>query len=57
MIDCQQNTQHLASLGALEITREDFATQLAQTVGTAAPVWRFEPLYWNEILTAKLPKT
>ena len=57
MIDCQQNTQHLASLGALEITREDFAAHLAKTVGKAAPVWRFEPLYWTEILTAKPPKT
>ena len=57
MIDCQQNTQHLASLGAFEITREDFAAHLAQTVGKAAPMWRFEPLYWTEILTAKLQKT
>ena len=57
MIDCQQNTQHLASLGAFEIPREDFATHVVQTVGNAAPVWRFDPLYWNEILTAKLPET
>ena len=53
MIDCQQNTQHLASLGALEITREDFVAFLTETVGKAAPVWRFEPLYWSEILAGK----
>ena len=57
MIDCQQNTQHLASLGAFEITREEFAVHLAETIDNAAPIWRFEPLYWNEILIAKLPKT
>lgn len=50
MIDCQQNTGHLASLGAFEISRVDFSAHLRQTVDGAAPVWRFEPLYWNEIL-------
>ena len=57
MIDCQQNTQHLTSLGALEMTREDFSLHLVKTVGKAAPVWRFEPLYWTEILTAKTPQS
>ena len=57
MIDCQQNTQHLASLGALEMSRADFAVHLAKTIGKATPVWRFEPLYWSEILTAKTPQS
>ncbi len=53
MIDCQQNTQHLASLGAVEISREDFAAHLEKTVSLAAPYWHFKPLYLNEILAAK----
>ena len=53
MIDCQQNTQHLASLGAVEISREDFVAHLDNTVGLAAPTWHFNPLYFNEILAAR----
>ena len=53
MIDCQQNTQHLASLGAAEISREDFVAHLDNTVGLAAPTWHFNPLYFNEILAAR----
>lgn len=58
MIDCQQNTRHLASLGASEISRGNFVTHLQKTVGKAAPTWVFEPVYWNEILqirTTPLP--
>jgi leucyl/phenylalanyl-tRNA---protein transferase len=50
MIDCQQNTQHLASLGAAEISREDFCAHLDNTVGLAAPIWHFNPLYFHQIL-------
>ncbi len=50
MIDCQQNTGHLASLGAAEIRRSDFAAHLQRTVSGTAPAWRFEPVYWNGIL-------
>ena len=53
MIDCQQNTGHLASLGADEIPREQFVSHLVETVGDAAPRWRFETVYWNEFLTRK----
>ncbi|MGH8459574.1 MAG: leucyl/phenylalanyl-tRNA--protein transferase [Nevskiales bacterium] len=55
MIDCQQNTRHLASLGAAEISRSEFASHLAQNVAKTAPSWRFEPVYWNQILTARTP--
>jgi hypothetical protein len=41
MIDCQQNTGHLASLGAAEIRRSDFALHLARNVVKAAPSWTF----------------
>ena len=55
MIDCQQNTGHLASLGAAEISRADFALHLDQTVHTTTPRWEFNPLYWNQLLTAETP--
>lgn len=57
MIDCQQNTGHLASLGAAEISRAEFAIHLSQNVGKTAPTWQFNPLYWHQILTATTPKT
>lgn len=55
MIDCQQNTRHLTSLGAVEISRTEFTSHLGQTVGKTAPAWRFEPVYWNQILTSRTP--
>jgi leucyl/phenylalanyl-tRNA--protein transferase len=56
-IDCQQNTQHLASLGAREIPRVDFLRHIAAAQREAGPVWRFEPLYWRELLTAPAEST
>jgi leucyl/phenylalanyl-tRNA---protein transferase len=50
VIDCQQNTQHLASLGAREIPRDDFVAQVAQNAKKASPSWRFDPVYWNALL-------
>lgn len=52
-IDCQQNTQHLASLGAREIARDDFVAQVAQSAEKPSPPWRFDPVYWNELLPPK----
>jgi leucyl/phenylalanyl-tRNA--protein transferase len=50
MIDCQQNTSHLASMGAGEVTRADFLSHI-ETAQTLAPVhWDFDPLYWSELL-------
>ena len=63
MIDCQQNTGHLASLGAAEIGRDEFAIHLSQNVDKAAPLWRFDPVCWNQLLapsalaTPATPKT
>ena len=53
MIDCQQNTQHLASLGAAEVSREEFVAHLEKTVCMAAPAWHFNPLYFSEILASQ----
>ena len=57
MIDCQQNTSHLASLGAAEISRSDFALHLGRSVVKAAPRWEFKPVYWNQILNAETAQT
>ncbi|MBA4178494.1 MAG: leucyl/phenylalanyl-tRNA--protein transferase [Leptothrix sp. (in: Bacteria)] len=47
MIDCQQNTGHLASLGAREIPRAAFLAHLAGAVAAAAPVdWSYDESSW-----------
>lgn len=53
MIDCQQNTGHLASLGAGEISRAEFVDQLQQSVGRVAPRWEFSPDYWQQFKLSK----
>jgi leucyl/phenylalanyl-tRNA--protein transferase len=50
LIDCQQNTQHLASLGAREIARDVFSQGVQRRAIQAAPAWEFDPVYWSEIL-------
>ena len=52
LIDCQQNTRHLASLGASEIPRTDFLAHIGQAQKHAGPVWQFSPLYWEHVLSA-----
>ncbi len=47
LIDCQQNTRHLASLGASEIPRQDFLDSLARAQHEPPITWLFEPIYWN----------
>ncbi len=54
-IDCQQNTRHLASLGAREVPRSDFVTQLASDVRQPPLAWRFEPVYWSQLLNDATP--
>jgi leucyl/phenylalanyl-tRNA---protein transferase len=57
MIDCQQNTGHLASLGASEISRESFTSHVATALQHPAPAWQFDPVYWTELLPNRtLPK-
>jgi leucyl/phenylalanyl-tRNA--protein transferase len=53
MIDCQQNTAHLASLGAREMPRRDFVSHVAHARHLAVPAWRFDLVYWNELLLAR----
>jgi leucyl/phenylalanyl-tRNA--protein transferase len=49
-IDCQQNTAHLASLGANEMPRKLFASNVRAAISLEPPVWRFDALYWQHLL-------
>lgn len=48
-IDCQQNTRHLASLGAREVPRQTFAQGLRQSAPAPAMDWAWNPLYWDAL--------
>lgn len=49
LIDCQQNTRHLASLGGHEIPRQDF-TEWLKSAQLQAPIdWASETLYWDRL--------
>ena len=50
-IDCQQNTAHLASMGAAEMPRSAFLSRVANAAQLPSPKWDFEPVYWNSLLT------
>jgi len=55
-IDCQQNTQHLASLGAAEMDRSAFVRHCDAAAILPGPEWVFEPLYWRELLPEQDPR-
>jgi leucyl/phenylalanyl-tRNA--protein transferase len=47
LIDCQQRTRHLASLGAREIARSDFEAHLDRHLGQPGPLsWAYHPGLW-----------
>ena len=48
-IDCQQNTKHLAFLGAHEIPQAAFLQSIDKAVTQTAPTWEFLPLYWKNL--------
>ncbi|TNF63471.1 MAG: leucyl/phenylalanyl-tRNA--protein transferase [Burkholderiales bacterium] len=50
LIDCQQDTPHLRSLGAHTISRRSFCHHLEQAIRLPAPRWRFAPVYWDTLL-------
>jgi leucyl/phenylalanyl-tRNA--protein transferase len=50
MIDCQQNTAHLASLGAKEMPRDAFVAEVKARVNQLMPVWQFSPQLWKQLL-------
>jgi leucyl/phenylalanyl-tRNA--protein transferase len=50
LIDCQQNTSHLASLGAREIPRADFERHLALNLGAEGPLrWSYDRAQWTQL--------
>lgn len=51
MIDCQQNTAHLASMGAAEMPRETFIHRVRAAQNLPGSPWRFAPLYWQHLLS------
>ena len=55
LIDCQQNTGHLASLGAKEMARPAFLAHIKTNAEQPAPQWFFDDLYWQELLTSDIP--
>ena len=55
-IDCQQNTRHLASLGAREVTRDEFERHLTRSLGAAAPTdWTYHASHWAQLALLALP--
>ena len=50
MVDCQQNTRHLASLGAREMDRSHLLAHVRSATGDPSPQWRFERTLWRLIL-------
>ncbi len=53
LIDCQQNTSHLASLGAKEIPREDFCAHVAREASKKPRDWQAKSVEWK-LLDARL---
>ncbi|HSI47542.1 MAG TPA: leucyl/phenylalanyl-tRNA--protein transferase [Ideonella sp.] len=48
LIDCQQDTSHLASLGARPVPRAEFEAHLAATVAAPEPPrWAYDPQHWR----------
>jgi leucyl/phenylalanyl-tRNA--protein transferase len=48
LIDCQQNTGHLASVGAREISRDEFEAHLSRTLGARdIDDWTYDPSMWQ----------
>lgn len=50
MIDCQQETSHLASMGGHTIARADFQQHVRRAMQHTAPPWCFSPLYWRSVI-------
>lgn len=49
-IDCQQNTGHLASLGAREVSRAAFEAHLSRVLGEPEIAdWTYDPCMWGQL--------
>jgi leucyl/phenylalanyl-tRNA---protein transferase len=49
IIDCQQNTAHLASLGAREMPREAFCEKVAQASEKQSLIWQAQAIDWQQL--------
>jgi leucyl/phenylalanyl-tRNA--protein transferase len=50
LIDCQQDTRHLASMGARPIARADFELHLSRTLGAPAiSDWTYDESHWARL--------
>ena len=50
MIDCQQHTTHLASMGARELPRPEFERRLARSLGEPPVVdWTYDLSHWRHL--------
>jgi leucyl/phenylalanyl-tRNA--protein transferase len=53
LIDCQQATTHLASLGAREIARDAFERHVAIATTQPGPAaWTYDPAHWSLLLSS-----
>jgi leucyl/phenylalanyl-tRNA--protein transferase len=51
LIDCQQRTGHLASMGGRELPRSDFEAAVAQRAARSAPQgWTYHQRLWKHLL-------
>jgi leucyl/phenylalanyl-tRNA--protein transferase len=50
LIDCQQHTGHLESMGASELPRERFEAHVAAAVAKPSVVdWSYDPSLWRHL--------
>jgi leucyl/phenylalanyl-tRNA--protein transferase len=55
LIDCQQNTPHLASLGGQLMQRVAFCRHVQEAMSRPAPRWEFQPIYWQNVIPEHRP--
>ena len=54
MIDCQQRTRHLASMGARELPRREFESRMSLSLAQPdITQWVYDPAHWSLLLPRK----
>jgi leucyl/phenylalanyl-tRNA---protein transferase len=51
LIDCQQDTAHMASLGSETLPRDRFCQEVQMVLSRPMPTWKFDPVYWKFIFS------
>jgi leucyl/phenylalanyl-tRNA--protein transferase len=55
-VDCQQETAHLASMGARPLPRSQFERHLARVVDLTSPqAWSYDPANWSQLALRTAP--